>query len=247
VPHPARGTAGRPRGVACPPRSADRNSPVTGLPSCEENRGLAEDLTLLAQLPDLTAQPPQLITLGDGEAIATATCVQLSLADPLTNRGLGQVQLPGDLTDLPVVRISSTTSALYSGGKHRRSRGIGLPSRGPGPHLGRPPDRVNSSSPADRLHLSHVQAKLGGQAGTTGPHSSGCGWSTMARCSRRPGPDDRWRSWVPGNFFVAFVPQGSVLRDVVLVDRRGQPICHQRLSKGSALGADSATTADSCL
>jgi hypothetical protein len=50
----------------------------------------------------------------------------------------------------------------------------------------------------------------------------------------------------PENFFVAFVPQGSVLRDVVLVDRRGQPICHQQLSKRSALGADPASKADSC-
>jgi hypothetical protein len=50
----------------------------------------------------------------------------------------------------------------------------------------------------------------------------------------------------PENFFVAFVPQGSVLRDVVLVDRGGQPICHQQLSKRSALGADSASKADSC-
>ena len=50
----------------------------------------------------------------------------------------------------------------------------------------------------------------------------------------------------PENFFVAFVPQGSVLRDVVLIDRRGQPICHQQLSKRSALGADSASKADRC-
>src|SRR5215216_3348544 len=34
--------------------------------------------------------------------------------------------------------------ALYSGGKNRRGRGIGLPSRGQGPHLGCPPSRVNS-------------------------------------------------------------------------------------------------------
>jgi hypothetical protein len=50
----------------------------------------------------------------------------------------------------------------------------------------------------------------------------------------------------PENFFVAFVPQGSVLRDVVLVDRRGQPICHQQLGKRSALAADSASKADRC-
>ena len=117
---------------------------MTGLP-CEENRGLAEDLTLLAQIPILPAQAAQLITLDAGEAIATATGVQIGLANPLPNRGLGQVQLPGDLADrLAGVRISSTTSALYSGGKNRRGRGIGLPSRGQSPHLGCPPSRVNS-------------------------------------------------------------------------------------------------------
>jgi hypothetical protein len=50
----------------------------------------------------------------------------------------------------------------------------------------------------------------------------------------------------PENFFIAFVPQGSVLRDVVLVDRRGQPICHQQLSRRSALGTDAAGKADRC-
>ena len=50
----------------------------------------------------------------------------------------------------------------------------------------------------------------------------------------------------PENFFVAFVPQGSILHDVVLVDHRGQPICHQQLSKRSALGTDSASKMDRC-
>ena len=119
---------------------------MTGLPG-EETRGLAQDLALFPQLPDLTAKPAQLITLDAGEAIATATCVQIGLANPLPNSGLGQVQLPGDLADrLAGVRISSTTSALYSGGKNRRGRGIGLPSRGQSPHLGCPPSRVNSNS-----------------------------------------------------------------------------------------------------
>jgi hypothetical protein len=46
---------------------------------------------------------------------------------------------------------------LYSGGKNRRGRGIGLPSRGQGPHLGCPPDRVNSktSSPPPEPALTH--------------------------------------------------------------------------------------------
>ena len=98
VPHPARDIAGRPGGVASPRRSAGSSSPVTGLPG-EENRGLAQDLALLAQIPVLPAQPAQLLALDGGEAIAAATCVQIGLADPLTNSGLGQVQLPGDLAD----------------------------------------------------------------------------------------------------------------------------------------------------
>jgi hypothetical protein len=50
--------------------------------------------------------------------------------DPLADHRLGQVQLSGDLaTILPVVRISSTTSAsaLYSGGKNRRGHGTWSP------------------------------------------------------------------------------------------------------------------------
>jgi hypothetical protein len=51
----------------------------------------------------------------------------------------------------------------------------------------------------------------------------------------------------PENFFVAFVPQGFVLRAVVLVDRRGQPICQQQFSKRSVLGADpAANKTDRC-
>jgi hypothetical protein len=63
---------------------------VIGLPG-EENRGLAEDLALLAQLPVLAAQPPQLLTLGRGQSIGAVAGVQVSLADPLADRGLGQV------------------------------------------------------------------------------------------------------------------------------------------------------------
>ena len=62
-------------------------------------RGLAEDLALLAQIPILPAQAAQLVALDAGEAMATATWVQIGLANPLTNSGLGQVQLPGDLAD----------------------------------------------------------------------------------------------------------------------------------------------------
>jgi hypothetical protein len=63
---------------------------VTGLPG-EENRGLTEDLALLAQLPVLAAQPPHLLTLSRGQAVMAVAGVQVSLADPLADRGLGQV------------------------------------------------------------------------------------------------------------------------------------------------------------
>jgi hypothetical protein len=93
---------------------------VTGLPG-EETRGLAQDLALLTQLPDLTTQPGQLITLGDGEAVGAPAGVEVGVLDPLTDRGLGQ---PSSLATwpavLPVVPIGPTTSALHSGGKNRR-------------------------------------------------------------------------------------------------------------------------------
>jgi len=43
-------------------------------------------------------------------------------------------------------------------------------------------------------------------------------------------------STVPARFFVAFVPPGSVLREIVLLDRQGQTICHQRLGPGRPMG-----------
>jgi hypothetical protein len=39
-------------------------------------------------------------------------------------------------------------------------------------------------------------------------------------------------SSIPARFFVAFVPPGSVLREIVLLDRQGQTICHQRVGPG---------------
>jgi hypothetical protein len=50
-----------------------------------------EDLPLLAQHPVLAAQPPQLLTLGRGQPIGAVAGVQVSLADLLADRGLGQV------------------------------------------------------------------------------------------------------------------------------------------------------------
>ena len=37
---------------------------------------------------------------------------------------------------------------------------------------------------------------------------------------------------IPARFFVVFVPPGSVLREIVLLDRQGQTICHQKVGPG---------------
>jgi hypothetical protein len=50
----------------------------------------------------------------------------------------------------------------------------------------------------------------------------------------------------PERFFVAFVPQGSLLRDVVLLDRQGQPICHQRFSRTAGFDNYPVKEAGSC-
>lgn len=44
------------------------------------------------------------------------------------------------------------------------------------------------------------------------------------------GPD------IPARFFVVFVPPGSALREIVLLDGQGQTLCHQRLGSGRLLG-----------
>jgi hypothetical protein len=44
------------------------------------------------------------------------------------------------------------------------------------------------------------------------------------------GPD------IPARFFVVFVPPGSTLREIVLLDGQSQTLCHQRLRPGRLLG-----------
>ena len=41
---------------------------------------------------------------------------------------------------------------------------------------------------------------------------------------------------IPARFFVVFVPPGSVLREIVLLDGQRQALCHQRLGPGRLLG-----------
>jgi hypothetical protein len=55
---------------------------VIGLPG-EDNRGVPQALALLAELPVLAAQPPQLLTLSRGEAIMAVAGGELGLAGEL--------------------------------------------------------------------------------------------------------------------------------------------------------------------
>jgi hypothetical protein len=71
------------------------------------NRGLAQDLALLTQIPDLTTQPAQLITLAGGEAIAAPAGIQVGALEALTDR----------------------SGELISGGVPERAR-AGIPARG---------------------------------------------------------------------------------------------------------------------
>jgi hypothetical protein len=70
---------------------------VIGLPG-EENRGLAQDLALLAQVPVLTPQPAQLLTLAADQPVGAPASIKIGTLDPLADRGLGQAQLLGDLS-----------------------------------------------------------------------------------------------------------------------------------------------------
>jgi hypothetical protein len=146
---------------------------VTGLPG-EENRSLAKDLALLTQIPDLTTQAAQLITLGGGEAVGAPAGIQVGALDPLADRGLGQVQLSGDLAD----RLAGGADQLDDFSLVlRRGRGIGLPSRGQGPHLGCPPSRVNSTAvQANTYHTGtygSAMCRAAHRHGAEG-HSQGC-------------------------------------------------------------------------
>src|SRR5215217_669971 len=97
APHRARGRAGRPGGGLSPHRSAGSSSSAIGLPG-EENRGLAQDLALFPQIPDLTTQLSKLVAFSGGQPVGAAASVKIRLLHPLADRGLGQVQLSGDLT-----------------------------------------------------------------------------------------------------------------------------------------------------
>src|SRR6516162_4981926 len=64
-----------------------------GLP-CEPGRCLCQDIVLLAQLPVLTAQTGQLLTLGAGRAVLSAAFITIGLSHPVPDRLGGRFELP---------------------------------------------------------------------------------------------------------------------------------------------------------
>src|SRR5438477_1793312 len=66
----------------------------SGFP-CEESRRPFEDVTLFTEYAILFAEPAELLSLSGREPVVTAG-VDVGLAHPVPNRGLGQVHLSGD-------------------------------------------------------------------------------------------------------------------------------------------------------
>ena len=121
------------------------------------NRRLAQDLALFTQVPVLAAQPAEFVTLGRGEAIVAAAGIQVDALDPSrTAVSVRSSSLATWPTVLPVERTSSTTSALYSGGRTGVVVASDSISRAK-LSLGCPPTRVNS-----RLELAGTVGNCGG-------------------------------------------------------------------------------------
>src|SRR5215203_6016492 len=133
----------------------------------EESRGSLEDLHVAAQPLILPPQGGQLVAFGAGQpAITAAPGIAFGLADPLADRGLGQVEVAGDLPDRAVTALAQLHDL---GLELRRERptharllafhGLhdGHPPRGSTPDVGCPSNRVRPTYglegvPADRLH-----------------------------------------------------------------------------------------------
>src|SRR6516162_9756063 len=67
-----------------------------GLP-CEPGRCLCQDIALLAQLPVLTPQTGQLLTLGAGRAVLSAAVIAIGLSHPVPDRLGGRFELARQL------------------------------------------------------------------------------------------------------------------------------------------------------
>src|SRR6516225_3418744 len=73
---------------------------------CEESCCPTEDLDVLPQAAVLVAQLGELLPLGRRQAVAARARVPLGLLDPLADRGLGQVEVPGHLPDGAVAALA---------------------------------------------------------------------------------------------------------------------------------------------
>src|SRR5512133_2993189 len=73
----------------------------------EESRGPLQDLHIATQPPVLPPQRRQLLALRAGQpAVATRSGVSFGLAHPRSHRGLGQIEVPGDLPDRAVTALA---------------------------------------------------------------------------------------------------------------------------------------------
>src|SRR5215203_6127022 len=118
----------------------------------EESRGSLEDLHVAAQPLVLPPQGGQLVAFGAGQpAITAAPGIAFGLADPFADRGLGQVEVAGDLPDRAVTALAQLHDLGLELGRERPTHarllafhGLhdGHPPRGSTPDVGCPSNRV---------------------------------------------------------------------------------------------------------
>src|SRR5215211_5485515 len=146
-------------GIFTPAYSVSKTTGSDGSPGLlrEERRGSLEDLHVFAQLPVLPAQRRQLLPLGAGQpAITAAPGIAFGLTHPLPDRGLGQVEVAGDLPDRAVTLLAQLDDLGLELGRERPPRarlfafhGVhdGHPLRGSTPDGGCPSKRVRPRGP----------------------------------------------------------------------------------------------------
>src|SRR5215204_5089386 len=128
-------------------------SPSRRTPSC----GSLEDLHVAAQPLVLPPQGGQLVAFGAGQpAVAAIAAVPFDLPDPFADRGLGQIEVAGDLPDRAVTLLAQLNNLGLELGRERPTRprllafhGLhdGHPPRGSTPDVGCPSNRVRPSPP----------------------------------------------------------------------------------------------------
>src|SRR5215472_10058901 len=148
----------------------------TGSP-CEESRRPLEDLHVLPQPPVLPPQLRQLLTFLGGQAtVADRPGIPPGLLHPFADRGLGQVEVAGDLADRPVPALAQLDDlGLELRGKRAALPGLLAPHalhsrtsfRGQTPDDGCPSKRVRlTCSPGNR-----ATTRSGAHIASTSPAS----------------------------------------------------------------------------